>query len=322
MQLPKYLKIAIEKLLSRIRSDELTHFAEQLSKRYREKNKLSGLFMQESGDYLAYLTTRFPATFGVIHRVLQEAQQRLPDTVQINTLLDIGAGPGTAYFAANEIFTLEKITLVEKEQGLIAIGKSLTDDRCHWQEKDLAIKNTFAQHDLVTMSYALGELAEENWQDLLENLWLATGKVMVIIEPGTPAGFKRILTARDILLSLGGRLIAPCPHQNACPWQNTTDWCHFSQRIERSSQHRKSKNAELNYEDEKFSYIVLSKSDFSLPQNNARILYHPKKRTGHIELTLCSSQGIGNKIISRKHKELYRQAKKARWGDILSDDLV
>ena len=320
MQLPDHLKLAIEKILKGIRSDELAGFSQQLSKRYRENKKISDPHMREMGDYLAYLTTRLPATFGAICRVLQEARARLPDTLQINSLLDVGAGPGTAFFAADEVFNIQQASLVEKEPGLIALGKSLTDQRCLWLEQDLQAKNNFEKHDLVTMSYALGELAEETWQALLESLWMATEKILVIVEPGTPAGFKRILAARTILQSLGGMLVAPCPHQNACPLQNISDWCHFSQRIERSSHHRKSKNAELNYEDEKFSYIVFSKLHFSVSENAARILYHPQKHSGHVELSLCTQTGVANKIISRKQKTLYREVKKAKWGDIVKTD--
>lgn len=33
-------------------------------------------------------------------------------------------------------------------------------------------------------------------------------------------------------------VVAPCPHDGACPMQGTPSWCHFVQRFERSSLQR------------------------------------------------------------------------------------
>lgn len=313
MQLPDYLKLSINQLISHIRDDELLNFSSQLSNRYRENEISTFPFMRDKGDYLAYLTTRFPATFGAVYRVLQE----IPETISIKSILDVGAGPGTAFFAANEVFAIEKASLIEKEQGLIAIGKTLTDARCEWFERDLKLPQVFEAHDLVTLSYALNELPEETWKMLLESLWAATNAILVIVEPGTPQGFKRILAVRDILQSLGGNILAPCFHQAKCPMQENMGWCHFSQRIARSKEHRKSKNAELNFEDEKFSYIIFSKSELTLQNKGARVLFPPKKYSGHLSLVLCGEEGIAQQVISRKQKSLYKKARKAAWGDLI-----
>ena len=114
MQLPEYLKSAISHLVSNTRTNELAHFSAQLSERYRGVNTFSESLMRSDADYFAYLTTRLPATYGAMMRVLQETQKQLPETIQIKSLLDVGAGPGTAFFVANEFFTIEKATLIEK----------------------------------------------------------------------------------------------------------------------------------------------------------------------------------------------------------------
>jgi ribosomal protein RSM22 (predicted rRNA methylase) len=96
------------------------------------------------------------------------------------------------------------------------------------------------------------------------------------------------------------------------------DWCHFSQRIERTSLHRQLKGGELGYEDEKFSYIVADKSCAS--PTAARIVRHPRKHSGHVQLMLCTTAGhIENRTVTRSSKAAYKQARKAEWGDIWID---
>jgi ribosomal protein RSM22 (predicted rRNA methylase) len=107
------------------------------------------------------------------------------------------------------------------------------------------------------------------------------------------------------------------------------DWCHFSQRLERSSQHRQLKGGELGYEDEKFSYLIAARSETLASdaspgatshgvtsQKQARIVRHPGKHSGHIQLSLCTTQGkIENRTVTRSSKSAYKLARKAEWGD-------
>jgi len=95
----------------------------------------------------------------------------------------------------------------------------------------------------------------------------------------------------------------------------TGDWCHFAERLPRSSAHRLAKSSELGYEDEKYSYVVVSRSAVRVPE--ARILRHPRKHSGHVELELCTPDGLKRETISRKNGERYKRARKAEWGDAL-----
>lgn len=304
MHLPNTIKEIIEDKLSKVSLSRLSLVSQQLSERYRIR---SGSYMRSQEDYLAYLTTRFPATYAVISSVLSEVSG-------VKSILDVGAGPGTGVLAAQEIFDLERATLVEKEKGLIALGKTMPIKiNSTWLEKDLESASEFEKHDLVLMSYSLGEL--KDWEKVVKNLWNSTDKFLIIIEPGTPVGFQRILRARQILIDCGGFVIAPCPHQGKCPL-GEGDWCHFAQRVERSSAHRKAKDAELNYEDEKYSYVIFSKE--KRESSGSRVIRRPEKFSGYVKLVLCSDNGIENKIISRKQKEVYRAARKANWGSLFN----
>lgn len=146
----------------------------------------------------------------------------------------------------------------------------------------------------------------------LERLWAVTGQFLVIIEPGTPFGFSQIREMRDFLIAQGAHLLLPCPHAGPCPMAGG-NWCHFSARVERSSAHRKVKGASLNYEDEKFSYVVFSKQ--LLPRCEGRVIRRPVQGQGFVKLQVCSPSGLVEKTISKKNKEEFRYAKKIKWGD-------
>jgi ribosomal protein RSM22 (predicted rRNA methylase) len=167
------------------------------------------------------------------------------------------------------------------------------------------------------ISYALGELPQAAAEAVLNKAWKCAGKFLVIIEPGTRRGFAAVNAARSPLIANAAHvfILAPCPHHFACPMAVEGDWCHFSQRVERTSQHRQLKGGDLGYEDEKFSYLVAAKS--AAPSAGARIVRHPGKHSGHVQLALCTPQGrIENRTVTRSSKEAYKRARKAEWGDI------
>lgn len=95
------------------------------------------------------------------------------------------------------------------------------------------------------------------------------------------------------------------------------DWCHFAVRLERTQLHRQAKMGTLGYEDEKFSYVILTKEQpQALP---SRIIATPKRRSGHVILPLCTPSGLKEQTVARSQKELYKQARKADWGDSFSE---
>ena len=88
---------------------------------------------------------------------------------------------------------------------------------------------------------------------------------------------------------MGGRIAAPCPGNMVCPIEDP-DWCHFAARVERTSLHRRLKEAELGYEDEKFSYVVLAKTEAEPAR--ARIVSRPEQKPGLIVLETCTAEGL------------------------------
>jgi ribosomal protein RSM22 (predicted rRNA methylase) len=323
MNLPDSLRLALSNALATMPQKSLADAAAHLSVRYRGNHSPGeGSLARSPRDVAAYAAYRLPATFAAIYATLDEVRKRRPGW-QPRTLLDAGAGPGTATWAAGEVWPeLEQIILLEREEAMIAFGKQMSRHassaavrQAHWQRVDLFGKWESVPCDLVITSYVLGELPPLRREEFLNKLWAQTADTLVIIEPGTPAGFSHIRSARQHLINAGANIMAPCPHNLPCP-MGDNDWCHFSQRISRTQVHRQVKRADLSYEDEKFSYVVLSRTT-GLPISG-RVIRHPQIRSGHIYLELCTPGGLKTSIVTRKDREAFRQARDLHWGDAVS----
>jgi ribosomal protein RSM22 (predicted rRNA methylase) len=251
--------------------------------------------------------------------VLHETKLRVPG-LRISSLLDLGSGPGTAMWAAADLFPeLARAVLIEDSTEWIRVGRQLASKSqresirsAGWRQGSLAGPLPSGNFDLVTLSYVLNELRPNERQEAAREAWKRTGKLLIVAEPGTPAGFEHVRDIRRELIADGAHMVAPCPHAGECPMQEG-NWCHFAARVQRSSEHRAAKSAELGYEDEKYSYVVFGREPLQLPV--ARIVRHPQKRSGHVELELCTGEGLTRETVSRKKGEQYKTARRAEWGD-------
>jgi ribosomal protein RSM22 (predicted rRNA methylase) len=320
MRLPAELLDAIQQETDKVDRRKLVQATAQLTERYKTAD-FSNPAIATEAHRAAYLAVRLPATYAAMRRVCTEINLRAPQ-VEIASMLDLGAGPGTALFAASEEFaSLQHATLVEADAEWIALGKRLAAQRLlpdalkvQWSTQDLRSGLACESHDLVVISYTMGELPQAAADAVLNKALKCAGKLLVVIEPGTRRGFATVNAARSALIANAASILAPCPHAVACPMAAAGDWCHFSQRVERTSQHRQLKGGNLGYEDEKFSYVVAAKT--AVPPAGSRIVRHPGKHSGHVQLALCTPQGrIENRTVTRSSKEAYKRARKAEWGD-------
>ncbi len=313
MQINNKLVSKIESLINGISLTDISVARQELTSLY--KNKKSSLNPLTSNRlHLAYLIARFPATYAVIYQVLMEMVRHY-GRQPVQSLLDIGSGPGTVLLAALEAgLPLTSATMIERDPGFVRLGKELVETSFEeqWICQDITKELKVVPNDLVIASYCLGELSAGDLMQTIEKLWRLTNKILIIIEPGTQTGFESIKQMRENLISKGGFLVAPCPHSEQCPMQKK-DWCHFSARVERSSLHRKIKDATLNYEDEKFCYLIFSKNKVEPCQQ--RVIRHPFIGSGFINLQLCSKNGIEKKTITKKNKPQFSYARKIKWGD-------
>ena len=141
--------------------------------------------------------------------------------------------------------------------------------------------------------------------------------MLVVIEPGTPAGTARILALRQQLIAAGANVAAPCPRDKACPLV-APDWCHFSQRLPRSQAHRQLKGADVPFEDERFIYVALTR--MPIAARRARVLAAPGIGKAEITAKLCTDDGVIATKIPRRDKTAYAAARRWRWGDAVVDE--
>ena len=148
-------------------------------------------------------------------------------------------------------------------------------------------------------------------------MWEKTRDTLVVVEPGTPAGYARIIALRAQLIGLGAHVAAPCPHDGQCPLV-APDWCHFTQRLPRSRAHKQLKSAELPYEDEKFAYVALTRA--SAPRHPARVLAQPVVSKVEVTAKLCTAGGLVIARVPRRAKADYAAARRWRWGDAVVEE--
>lgn len=323
--LPPALQEALVSAVAHLTPRQLQAATTSLSTIYRETPTTAAPLITTAQQRAAYLAVRVPATYAAVCAVLAELSARRPDFVPLS-LLDLGAGPGTVLWAASEFFpNLRQVTLLERDADFIKLGRELLKASdatgicatAQWQQTDLRHAPSFPAADLVTLSYALNELDEAQQRALVQRAWNAAQDVLVIVEPGTKAGYANILRARTALLAESAYLVAPCPHAFACPMIETNDWCHFAQRLPRTAQHRRAKSGALSYEDEKFSYLIAARQPSE--RVPARIVRHPFFGKGHVKLVLCTSAGtLATETVTARHSA-YKEARKAAWGEMMSE---
>jgi ribosomal protein RSM22 (predicted rRNA methylase) len=171
--------------------------------------------------------------------------------------------------------------------------------------------------DLVVASYMIGEISDAERTVLAELMWAKTRDTLLIVEPGTPAGYRRIIALREQLIAAGAHVAAPCPHGGKCPL-TAPDWCHFTQRLPRSRAHKQIKGAELPFEDEKFSYVALTRAPVA--QHRARVLAQPVVTKVEVTAKLCTPDGLVVAKVPRRAKADYARARRWRWGAAVTDE--
>jgi len=318
MELPARLRQGVDSLLEKVPLAALKQAARTLSERYRAELRDGRLHMGEDMAVKAYLATRLPATYAAVRASLEALTEARPD-FRPASLLDIGAGPGTMLWATTDAWPeLERAVLVEASAAVRKAGQSLAEGaiaaRAEWIAGDATIDLDGIQSaELVSAAYVLDEIVPASLPKLVDRLWRLTADTLLIVEPGTPAGWQRILAARQQLIGAGGHVLAPCPHDTPCPLA-LPDWCHFARRVARSRLHRLAKEADVPWEDEKFIYLAASRRP--APARPARVIAPPKGGSGKVVLKLCQPDGsAGERLFSKRDGDVFKAARRADWGD-------
>ena len=326
-RLPTALAAAVAE---RARPEQLGAAAARLSAGYRA-NLTSRQAVPDAAGVAAYAASRMPATYAAVTAALDRLVAARPDFAP-KTVLDLGAGPGTASWAAATTWpSVASVTMVEASADFRALAADLARagppalNTADIRRGDIAQPSGLpdGSFDLAIVAYALTELDLPAAERLVENLSGRAGR-LVIVEPGTPRDYGRLMAVRQAALAAGARILAPCPHPGPCPLLSD-DWCHTSVRVERSRAHMRLKGGTVPFEDERYAYLVLEAASLAEPkgENGGRILRPPHPSKHEIAFSLCRADGtFGEARVASRNRSAFKAAGKLDWGDFLAGDLV
>lgn len=297
---------------------------ESIHNGYEGNSGVGEKYILSKEDALCYAFFRMPSTTAVITRCLSF----IPRNEYGLTLLDLGSGTGASAFALlNSELEVAKLTAVEESKHMLDVFNELNDGidypfNVEQINKDFVKENLdLYKSDIVLASFSMNELNSKDRIAFLDKLWALANKYILIIEPGTPKAFKEMMSYKEYFLSKGGRILAPCM-SDACPIikEELNDWCHFSVRLRRPNVEIKIKDANRNFEDEKFTFLLIAKDKRAtdVQRNGSIIVRKPLIQKGKVSIRLCSEQGkFLNKVYTKKDGAMYKQAKKASVGDYI-----
>lgn len=308
------------------------------------RHKLYQMFWSPEAS-LTYLAHRYPAAWATNMRVLYELARRAPD-FRPQSVLDYAAGPAPGLAAASEVWpgAFSSAVAVEPSEHMAQIGKFLVADQAlpevRWQR---CLYDATDKFDLIIASYIQMEVRGQQSRDaLVKQLWgrLTPGGVLVLLEQGSPTGFRFMHHTRELLISRIGpekfHFVAPCPHEGMCPVAITgKDWCHFAQRVRRTPHKVYNKGAKRRFMEEvKYSYLCIRKGPGPRQRYRTekqaptaveksyfwpRILWPVIKAGGHTLIDICSAPQNYERLSvskSKAHSFGYRFSRKAFWGDL------
>ncbi|MFD6904715.1 small ribosomal subunit Rsm22 family protein [Streptomyces sp. NPDC060077] len=312
------LRSALAGLLDGLPARQAAQAVERLIANYRGATPTEAPILRDRADVAAYAAYRMPATFEAVRSALEAFADAVPGWVP-GDHTDIGGGTGAAAWAVSGTWAGERpVTVLDWAEPALALGRELAAAnpalrQTRWHRSRIGSALTIESTDLVTVSYVLNELTAPDRAALVDAA-AGAARSVVIVEPGTPDGYARVIEARDRLVSAGFRIAAPCPHSAACPIVPGTDWCHFSARVSRSSLHRQVKGGSLPYEDEKFGYVAATR--VPVAPAPARVVRRPQIRKGQVLLDLCEKDpSLRRTTVTKRHGDLYRAARDTDWGD-------
>lgn len=300
-------------------------------------------------ETLAFLAYEMEGTFACTHAVFSELRKRLPE-FQPTSVLDFGAGPGTASWVAKDFYgdQVQKYRVVEPSQSMVDAAEVLLEGF-----PGLSVRRSIAdmtrdinagnRYDLIVVSYVFSDITNDFERVATTSaLWelLSDNGCLVVVDRGSPWGSHHVRSARQFILDSvaedeesneAARIIAPCPHHFECPAAGST-WCHFVQRSPIVSKPREATPKRWHgQKGSKFSYMIMQKtrkgSDEAKAatekQPVARMLRGPLLATRHVHLDLCTPEGkLERRAVTRGKslREVYRASRKAHWGALWPAD--
>ena len=325
INLPPKINDAIFGILSSQERNDWVLRAVKLHDSYMLR-KQDGTYINDALDALAYLALRIPATYAQIYSAFLQIQEINPSW-NPRSILDIGSGPGTAVWAALDIWSsVKQARCIDKNKNLLFLGKEIMEKASLAIDISLECKDIIEmshyenKYDLVIIANILNELTLSQQEILLKKAFDQCNGIMIIIEPGTSIG---VTIVQKVSKQFSGKANLLAPYINNSFIFDPKIWIHFSQRFirpefqRRIRQHmRDSSLMASDWEDAKFAYVAIGKI---LPKEMiwGRCIGPVKKQKGFLEMFVLTQSEIKQVKIFKKNKKEYDFAKNLQWGAVI-----
>jgi len=344
IQLPLKIEKSITEILSRVEQNTWTKSALRLSAKYRLNRSMmdeqEDRFVEGSDEVFGYLALRATATYAQLHGAMSHIFKLIPNW-QPTSILDIGSGPGTAVWAARELWPeINTITCLEKDDNFSKIGKEILKDNLeksvviNWKTIDLSLSKPEIEtkYDLVTIGSVLNEMTQDQQKNILEFANDHCRCVLLVVEPGTPKGFEVIKHTSLYLRTQTGILLAPYINNGLVT--STLDQIGFGQSITRpqflkrirqmqrklSSTKDKPLLPASDWEEAKYTYVASSVLPAQISPW-ARLVAKPVMAKAYIELKILTKDKVSTIKVLKSDKVVYKVIKRMKWGDLIDSGL-
>ena len=118
MELPMDIREIIDNEIKKYKIAELKHISDEMTNKYKYESGNNKKLVVTPAEVCTYAAVRMPATYAVVDKVIRSCVELFHD--EITSVLDIGAGIGTASFAISRLISsVTTFELIEREKNMI-----------------------------------------------------------------------------------------------------------------------------------------------------------------------------------------------------------
>jgi Predicted rRNA methylase len=248
--------------------------------------------------------------------------------------VDLGSGPLTlpiALWMARPELRKKKLTwyCVDISQGALSAGEDLflslaakTGDE-PWEivrlkgELGVSLRRKVS---LVTSANMFNELFWDNPMPLEAQVKHHTGILasyaganasILVVEPGVPRAGRFISLLRDSLMRIGFNVLAPCPHEQLCPFPGLRygKWCHFVFDTSDAPQklHKLSEEAGLSKDRAALSFVFARREEIKTEILESDVLDHNALSPGKALESSLLSGAVTNDTVASLPKTVLKE---------------
>jgi ribosomal protein RSM22 (predicted rRNA methylase) len=278
---------------------------QNFSKRYVERTTLHASISElQAKSYAAY--------YGIINAYkCLHLYSLLPKDFTPLSLLDFGAGSGTAAIAASIYFPdTISATHIEVSDGMNMVAKKITSPlvKSLTTLKKLDSLSVESSFNLIIAANSLNEVPFDQRTVLAQELIsrCCDGGYIIFLEPGTMQASSELIKLREALLSSmsGASIFYPCFHQFPCKLlSDGNGWCHREIQLQRSPYIRQIDQAlGFNKHTISFSALIFRKNGTHLDSKQYRVITEAKKNKVGSSAYLCGADYQGLVSLGKRDR--------------------